>query len=50
MIWKNRLRSIATAWVGVRGGYLHSINAFKLLTNQSSEEVVHLVMSDALKQ
>ncbi len=31
----------------IRGGCLHSKNAFKQLTNQSSEEVVHLAMSDA---
>jgi len=55
--WPNRKTSLTMSGAQeckirseIRGGYLHSKNAFKQLTNQSSEKVVHLVMSDAIKQ
>jgi hypothetical protein len=55
--WQNRKTSLTMSGAQeckirseIRGGYLHSKNAFKQLTKQSSEEVVHLAMSDAIKR
>ena len=55
--WPNRKTSLTMSGAQeckirseIRGGYLHSKNAFKQLTKQSSEEVVHLAMSDAMKR